>query len=93
MKYKNSIYDLNMLLETKDGHPYLFRTRLERALIRIEEYAKKRNDVEILEFCYEIITKLNCISDKSNQTPEGTLKSFTLLEKDLLKLRQMLELY
>lgn len=92
MKYKNAIHDLDMLFDLKNRQPYLFRTRLERTLVRLEEQAKKQNDIEMLEFCYEIMTKLNCISDKSNQTPEGTLKSFLLLEEDLIKLRQRVEM-
>ncbi len=92
MKYKNSIHDLDVLFDLKNRQPYLFRTRLERTLIRLEEQAKKQNDIEMLDFCYEIMTKLNCISDKSNQTPEGTLKSFILLEEDLTKLRRMVEM-
>lgn len=92
MKYENSIQDINMLFDLKNKRPYLFRTRLERTLFRIEAQAKEYNDKEMLNFCSELMNKINCISDKSNQTPDGTLKSFVYLEKDLINLKHKVEM-
>lgn len=89
MNYSSSIKEIEKLFETKNGRPYLFRTRLERLIIRLRVQAK--HDENILDICNKIYDKLQCISDKSNQTPEGTLKSFVYIEEDLIKLNQSIQ--
>lgn len=90
MSYANSIEEINALFNLKN-RPYLFRTRLERILIRLEAQAKELNDENVLSLCSELMDKLKCISDKSNQTADGTLKSFIYLKEDLINLNKKIE--
>jgi hypothetical protein len=78
--------ELNALLTLQRSRPYVFRTRLERALIRTCHYAKDSSRDDVLYYCDQIQKKLKCVSDQSNQTSDGTLKSFTFLESDIRNL-------
>lgn len=75
--------ELSRLLTLKNARPYVFRTRLERTLLRVNIFADihKFNDVKAC--AGELLFKLSYISDQSNQTSDGVLKSFVFLESDI----------
>jgi hypothetical protein len=78
--------ELTCVIDSKNQRPYIFRTRLERALLRIMALANDLNRADIKEDCNRIKERFAYISNESNQTSDGTLKSFICLEKDLLGL-------
>jgi hypothetical protein len=84
--FKKSMYnvknDLQELLTLSKASPYVFRTRLERVLYKLN-HSNMYNNSLIKEKIEMIGLKLKCLSDQSNQTPDGTLNSFTILKKDL----------
>jgi hypothetical protein len=86
--------ELNAVLKSGKLRPYIFRTRLERALIRISTFTNSSNETilkeEVITMCEAIREKIRYISDKSNQSPDGTLNSFNYLEGDIRKLAQLI---
>ena len=70
-----------------NGGEELFRTKLERSLNHTVKYAKMENNNHLLELCNGIIYKLQYISDQSNQTSDGCLKSFIVLKQDILAVK------
>lgn len=87
LKRNNIVLDLEDLLSSGEVRPYVFRTRLERLLFKINKKALECSDSKIIvDKCMEIKMKLNCLSDQSNQTPEGTLNSYLILKNDLTDL-------
>lgn len=84
---KNIILDeFRDLLTLRNSRPYVFRTRLERLLIRASLLAKNCDREDILYICEQVKHKLKYVSDQSNQTSDGTLKSFVFLEDDIKSL-------
>lgn len=83
--------ELSDILKLRQSRPYVFRTRLERALERTLYFATNSSRTDILNLCSQIKEKLNYISDQSNQTSDGTLKSFTFLEDDIENLLGQLQ--
>jgi hypothetical protein len=81
--------ELTNLLTLKDSRPYVFRTRLERTLERVYKYSDNEGFTKMRDLCLEIKSKLNYISDQSNQTSDGSLKSFLFLESDIKKLLKL----
>ena len=77
---KNSISDL---IANPTIHPYLFRTRLERNLIRISKYALETSQTALYDQAMYTLEKMHSIVDKSNTTEDGTLLSYNLLQGDL----------
>ena len=74
------------LLENPNIRPYLFRTRFERSMIRIIKYAQKTNSELLYETASKSLEKLKSITDKSNTTSCGMLRSYTLLEDNIKQL-------
>lgn len=87
--------ELKKVLASGNISPYIFRTRLERTLIRVSKLSEHLHDPnlikEIVQTCQDMRRKLNYISDKSNQTPEGTLSSYILLRDDIIGLLKKVE--
>lgn len=74
------------ILGMKNERPYVFRTRVERGMLRIAKLSEKEGLNEIESLSKEIKDKLNFMSDKSNQTSDGTLQSYMFLKDDLCKI-------
>jgi len=83
-------WDDILLLENTS--PYRFRTKLERILNHTIKFAELENSINLLKICNGIIYKLQYISDQSNQTSDGCLKSFIVLKNDMLALKKELSL-
>ena len=83
------VNSLNELLESPNIRPYLFRTRFERNMLRILKYADEIGNTTLSETASKSLNKFKFITDKSNTTSCGMLRSYLLLEKDI---RQILEL-
>lgn len=86
-----SLKELRHLLESGKSSAYVFRTRLERAIERVQHIGTVESNSVILEECKIIKQKLNYISDQSNQTSDGTLRSFTYLYTDIKSLFDLLQ--
>lgn len=71
------------ILQMDRTSPYVFRTRLERAILHLLKYARDCENSELLMECHKIQNKLKYISDQSNQTSDGTLNSFIILYSDM----------
>jgi hypothetical protein len=84
---------LDEIIESSSSRPYIFRTRLERLIIRLTFFESGVNldqrDV-ILNICNSIKNKINYISDKSNQNSDGELNSYGFFKDDLLKLKSLI---
>lgn len=80
------ISELENLIYVHNIRPYVFRTRLERVLMRASILADEQAQEDILSIINDVKDKLNYISDQSNQTSDGTVKSFSFLEPDLKSL-------
>lgn len=79
----------NKLSECKNKN-YLFRTRLERILIKVKKYGDVNNESDIVESANKIESKLNYICDSSNVTSNGNSMSFELLKEDIDSLKNMI---
>ncbi len=71
------------LLKSGKSSPYIFRTRLERLIYMLNNNSNYSSSTKIKEKCDLISLKLKCLSDQSNQTPDGTLNSYLFLKNDL----------
>lgn len=78
--------ELRDIIKLKKARPYTFRTRLERALVRITVLADTYSNEDLKVNCLDLKNKLGYISDHSNQTSDGTLKSFIHLEPEIEKI-------
>jgi hypothetical protein len=85
---------LDEVLESRTSRPYIFRTRLERLIIRLTTFFESEGTpdqrVSIQTICASIKNKINYISDKSNQNSEGELNSYGYFKEDLIKLRSLI---
>lgn len=70
---------------------YLFRTRLERCLIKAKTYGINNNFHAISESALNIQNKLLYICDASNVTTSGNTKSFELLKDEINDLKELIE--
>lgn len=88
----NKIYEeWENILTLEKASPYRFRTKLERSLNHTLKYAKMENNAYLEKLCDNINYKLNFISDQSNQTSDGCLKSFNVLKQDILVIKNELD--
>ena len=78
--------EISNLLDLEKARPYVFRTRLERVLLKVSNFASTASMTDLKIDCENLRDKLHYISDHSNQTSDGTLKSFTLLKQDIINL-------
>ncbi len=79
---KNLKIEWEYIMNNGNASPYVFRTRLERILKHTLKYAKNSNDSLLNKLCERINDKLKYISDQSNQTTDGILVSYTVLQQD-----------
>lgn len=70
--------------------PYVFKTRLNRAILKTKRYGQEENDVSLISLCEQLEQKLRYISDQSNQTSDGELRSFLVLKDDIEKISNSL---
>lgn len=77
---------LENLLCSSNIRPYLFRTRFERNMLRTIKYAEEMNNDMLCDLAKKSLNKLKSITDKSNTTSCGMLRSYALLENDLRKM-------
>lgn len=83
--------ELKNLLQSGNSRPYIFRTRLERTIERVQYLAEIENNQDIKTRCLNLKNKLNFISDQSNQTSDGTLRSFSYLKKDIVEVLELIQ--
>ena len=81
--------ELNGLLELSNTRPYVFRTRFDRVLEKLQLISQKEIRTDIEKQCLKIKEKMMYISDQSNQTSDGTLKSFVILKGDIENLLKL----
>lgn len=89
---KRLVQEWNNILMLENSSPYVFRTRLERALNHTVRYANSEKDEQLLGACKLMVHKLQYISDQSNQTADGCLNSFIVLKQDMLSIKDKLDL-
>lgn len=82
MNKSNVLYYFNKLNECKEKN-YLFRTRLERSLIKARIFARKNMLASIENDVSELEKKLLYICDASNVTSTGNTRSFELLKSEI----------
>lgn len=75
------------ILKMDKEKPYVFRTRLNRAILKTEKYGREFHRAESLKLCGRIREKMNCISDQSNHNSDGELRSYLVLKDDIVELR------
>jgi len=78
------------LLNMSKERPYVFRTRLERLLLKTIKYATCTADNGLKELCISMKNKLSYLSDQSNHTSDGTLRSYIVLKDDMEAIYQMI---
>lgn len=61
------------LLNMNKVRPYVFRTRLNRVILKTKRYGYETNNVLLQDMCSELEHKMSLISDQSNQTSDGKL--------------------
>lgn len=84
---------LSNLLDDSKMRPFLFRTRFERTMIKVQSLAKMLNDEDLEHQAADSLNKMRCIVDKSNSTSDGVLRSFIVLEPDIRSLLSRLDHY
>ena len=75
------------LMEMSKVRPYVFKTRLHRAIIQTQKYSNEKNNGKLMELCQQLEEKMRFISDQSNQTSDGELRSYPVLKEDMQKIR------
>lgn len=78
------------LLEDSKARPFLFRTRFERTMIKLQSFARLVNDNTLEAEALNSLNKMRSIIDKSNSTSDGVLRSFVILEDDIRALLNMI---
>lgn len=91
MKHLNSFNELLEIYKYCKSRPYLFRTKLERVLNRIINESEIEKSDYVKDFAIELKEKLRCLSDQSNQSTNGTLKSYEFLKNDINKLEKLIK--
>ena len=79
------------LLENSKARPFLFRTRFERTMIKLQSFARLVNDRTLEQEAANSLSKMRSIVDKSNSTSDGVLRSFGVLEDDIRSLLIILD--
>lgn len=74
---------LRLLLATPNMRPFLFRTRLERSMIRLISYAKETNQPKLAQISENTRDKLRLMSNRSAASSEGVLQIYAFLQKDI----------
>ena len=87
---KQLFQEWSKILLSERTSPYVFRTRLERVLRHTLNYAGLENDLQIENKCTKVLSKLNYISDQSNQTSDGCLNSYRVLKDDMMQIQKLL---
>jgi hypothetical protein len=78
------------LLDDSKARPFLFRTRFERTMIKLQSFARLVNDKTLEAEALNSLYKMRSIVDKSNSTSDGVLRSFVILEDDIRALLNMI---
>lgn len=87
---KNLFAEWDNILTMKKSTPYVFRTRLERTINLTLKHSRENGNKDLFDMANKMLEKLQYISDQSNQTSDGCLNSFLVLEDDMLALRDKL---
>lgn len=82
---------LQQLLLDSRTRPFLFRTRFERTMIKVQSLAKTTGDVVLEDCAKAAIAKMRSIVDKSNCTADGILTSFIVLKPDISNVIELLK--
>lgn len=90
MKNNNLLEQLSNLLTLKKSTPFLFRSRFERAMHQGINFYKDFKPSIAKEFEFTL-NKLKFISDNSNMTSDGSLKSYLVLSNDIKKLLKIIQ--
>ena len=78
------------LLQDNKVRPYVFKTRLQRAIVETKKYCEEKNERELWTHIEELEDKIKYISDQSNQTSDGELRSYLILKDDIEKIEKNL---
>lgn len=78
------------LLQDNKVRPYVFKTRLQRAIVETKKYCKEKSERELWTQIEELEDKIKYISDQSNQTSDGELRSYLILKDDIEKIEKNL---
>ena len=87
---KQLFQEWSRILLSEKSSPYVFRTRLERALKHTLNYAGIESDSQMKGECTRLLDKLKYISDQSNQTSDGCLNSYKVLKDDMIRIQELL---
>lgn len=74
---------LAKLINAPSSKPFLFRTRFERTMLQIINFAKANNNENLYDMSSKCLEKMKGICDKSNMTSDGLLRSYCLLLDDM----------
>ena len=85
-----AIEALQQLLNDSKIRPFLFRTRFERTMIKVQSLARTTGDVMLEGCAKDAIRKMRSIVDKSNCTADGVLTSFIVLKPDISNVIELL---
>lgn len=83
MKRKNLKQEWEKILTMENESPYVFRTRVERTINHSLQYAEEGQNESLISLCENMKNKMKYLSDQSNQTSDGTLNSFIVLENEM----------
>lgn len=78
------------LLQDNKVRPYVFKTRLQRAIVETKKYCEVKSERELWTQIEELEDKIKYISDQSNQTSDGELRSYLILKDDIEKIEKNL---
>lgn len=78
----------NELLQDNKVRLYVFKTRLQRAIIETKKYSEEKNDKELCEQLEKLEDSMKYISDQSNQTSDGELRSYLILKDDMKRIEK-----
>ena len=81
---------LKRLLSDSKARPFLFRTRYERTMIKLQSLAREMGDEALEKNAVDSLKKMRNIVDKSNSTSDGVLRSFVILEPEIKKFMAIL---
>lgn len=83
---ENMINMWNEIYSMSKSRPYVFKTRLERALLKTKKYCGITQCNLLYSLCMELSEKMTYISDNSNHTSDGELRSYIVLKDDIKKI-------
>ena len=73
------------LVQMNKVRPYVFKTRLQRAILKTKKYGMEQDDTSLQQLCEKLEHKLAFISDQSNQTSDGELRSYLILKEEQIR--------